>query len=340
MPIKEKDFISFISVKQNLDKQSIRHCAIRISVINRWFAEKELELTKLNVERFFYELKVEKGRKNNTLNTYRFVFRHLVAYCKDRGLPSDFFDGFKSYKKGKSDIVIFTLEEIERIINTELTYGKFRGMNCQFLDFRYRTLTMFLAYTGCRFGEAADLKVQKLDLSAGTARFVDTKNDESRTVYFIDPLKSNLRALVEGLKPEDCVFRNAMGKRVHEQDYSEDLKKRARQAGVTKRTFPHNFRHSYITHLIEEGLQAEVIAKLTGHKDIQVIYETYMHLADRTLQRAAMRHPLVRRNVDPHEIMQTIKDTLANFHFENDKRFDYKISEDNNRFTFELIART
>ena len=338
MTINEQDFISFISVKQNLDKQSIRHCAIRVRVINRWFVDKEL--TKENVEKFFYELKVEKGRKNNTLNTYRFVFRHLVAYCKDRGLPSDFFDGFKSYKKGKSDIVIFTLEEIERIINTELTYGKFRGMNCQFLDFRYRTLTMFLAYTGCRFGEAADLKVQKLDLSAGTARFVDTKNDESRTVYFIDPLKSNLRALVEGLKPEDCVFRNAMGKRVHEQDYSEDLKKRARQAGVTKRTFPHNFRHSYITHLIEEGLQAEVIAKLTGHKDIQVIYETYMHLADRTLQRAAMRHPLVRRNVDPHEIMQTIKDTLANFHFENDKRFDYKISEDNNRFTFELIART
>lgn len=339
MIVNEKDFISFISVKQNLDKNSIRHCAIRIRVINRWFADKEL--TKESVEQFFYELKEEKGRKNNTLNTYRFVFQHLVAYCKDRGLPHDFFDGFKSFTKGKSDIVIFTLDEIDRIINTELTYGKFRGKDCQFLDFRYRTFNMFLAFTGCRIGEALDLKIRNLDVSEGTARFIDTKNDESRTVYYIDPLQSNLKALVEGVKPDDYVFRNAMEKRLQEQVYSEDLKERTRQAGVSKRAFAHCFRHSYITHLIEEGVQAEVIAKLTGHKDVRVIYQVYMHLADKTLKRAAMRHPLVRKNVNTHDIMQTVKESLEKFHFERDKeRFDYKISEDNNKLTFELVLKS
>lgn len=336
MTIDSKDFQSFITVKQNLDKLSVHHCMIRIGVIQRWFGEKEL--TKENVEKFFYELK-EKDRKNNTLNTYRFTFRHLVEYCKDRGLPSDFFVGFKSYKKTKANIIIFTHEEIEKIINTELTYGKFRGVSTQFLDFRYRTFTMFLAYTGCRFSEAANLKVSDIDISAGTARFVDTKNDESRTVYFIEPLKGNLEELIDGMKPTDNVFRNSQGKRIHEQDFSTDLKRRAKQAGITKRTFPHNFRHSYITHMIEEGLQAEVIAKLTGHKDIQVIYEVYMHLANKTLRNAAMRHPLVRKTVDPQQIIQTVKEAIENFRLNKDDRFDFSLTETSTGLQVQLLVK-
>jgi integrase len=178
MQIDEKDFLSFITIKQNLSEQSVRHCRIRISLINKWFDCKELN--KQNVEKYFLELK-EKGLKNNTLNTYYFVFRQLKEYFKDRGKNHDFLDGFKAFKKTKPDIIIFTLEEIEAILNTSLEYGKFRGKDCQFLDFRYQTLTMFLAYTGCRYGEAAELRIKRLDISAGKATFIQTKTNENRT---------------------------------------------------------------------------------------------------------------------------------------------------------------
>ncbi len=336
MTIDEKDFISFITIKQNLSEQSVRHCAIRIRVLNEWFADKEL--TKENVEKFFLELKQEKGLKNNTLNTYYFVFRQLKAYCKDRGLPADFLDGFKSFKKTKPDIIIFTQEEVEKILDTELTYGKFYGKDCSFLDFRYRTMTMFLAYTGCRYAEAAELRVKRLDLSAGRATFIETKTNENRTVFFAEPLKSNLAKLVEGRSPNDFVFRNTKEKQVHVQDYSDDLKRRAVAAGVTKRTFPHNFRHSYITHMLETGVPITEVATLVGHKDIQTTYSTYMHLADKTLQRAAMRHPAVRRNVPPKETIKTIKEMLENLHLDDDPRFKFSILEEDNKLKIELSA--
>lgn len=336
MTINEKDFISFITIKQNLAKQSVRHCAIRIKLINEWFADKEL--SKENVEKFFLELKQDKGLKNNTLNTYYFVFRQLKEYCIDRGFPADFLDGFKSFKKGKPDIVIFTQEEIEKILNTSLEYGMFRGKNTSYLDFRYRTLTMFLAYTGCRYSEAAELKVKRLDISAGRATFVETKTNENRTIYFTDPLKSNLLQLIEGKKPEDFVFRNSMEKQVHVQDYSNDLKRRAVAAGVTKRTFPHNFRHSYITHMLESGVPITEVATLVGHKDIQTTFSTYMHLADKTLQRAAMRHPSVRRNVPPKETIKTIKEMLENFHLDEDPRFKISLHEDDKKLKIEIVT--
>lgn len=50
-------------------------------------------------------------------------------------MKTDFLDGFKSFKKTKPDILIFTLEEIEAMLNTQLEYGKFRGKDTSFLDF-------------------------------------------------------------------------------------------------------------------------------------------------------------------------------------------------------------
>lgn len=309
----------------------------RVSVINKWFVDREL--TKQNVEEFFMFLKTEKKLKNNTLNTYCFVFRQLVAYCKDRGLPSDFFDNFKSFKKTKAQFVIFTPEEVEKIVNTKLTYGKFRGRDCNFLDFRFRTMTMFLAYTGCRYSEAADLKIKYIDISAGKATFVNTKTNENRTVYFAEPLKSHLAFLIKGWRPDDRVFRNSMEKQVQVTDFSADLKRRAKAAGISKRTFPHNFRHSYITTMLESGVPITEVASLAGHKDIQTTYSTYMHLADKTLENAAMRHPLVRKNVEPKKIIKELKDIIEKLHLENDERFEFKMSEGSDGLFFNLSLR-
>lgn len=337
MQINGQDFKSFVTIKLGLSQGSIRNCFTRLKLINKWFVDKEL--TKENVEKYFLSLK-DKGLKNNSLNTYQFAFRQLVLYCKDRGMPYDFFDGFRSFKKTKSDPIIFTPEEIEKIISTRLTYGKFRGKDCGFLDFRFRTMTNFLAYTGCRYSEAAGLTVKHVDISAGKATFVNTKTNENRTVYFTEPLKNNLSEMIKDRKPDDRVFRNSMETQIQVTDFSLDLKRRAIAAGVTKRTFPHNFRHSYITHMLEAGVPITEVATLVGHKDIQTTYSTYMHLADKTLEKAAMRHPMVRRNVNPKEILKTIKENFENLHLEGDPRFIYNISEGGESLKFYIAIKS
>ena len=334
MQIDKEDFYSFITIKEGLDASSVRHCMSRLGIFNQWLERTEFLLDKECIEKFFTELK-NKGLKNNSLNTYRFLFHHLVSYCKDRELAHDFFDGFKSFKKLKPDIIIFTSEEIEKILNTTLTYGNFRGKDTNFLDFRYRTMTMFLAYTGCRYSEAAELTVKHVDISAGKAHFVNTKTNENRTVYFTEPLKSSLQKLVENRQADDRVFRNSQDKQIQVTDYSQDLKRRARVAWITKRTFPHNFRHSYITHMLEAGVPITEVAMLVGHKDIQTTFSTYMHLADKTLERAAMRHPFLRGFIEPKEIIQMIKESMAGYGLEKDLRFKYALLDKGN----EIIVR-
>lgn len=335
MRIDKEDFYSFITIKEGLDSGSVRHCMSRLGIFNQWLEQSGFNLDIECVEKFFTDLK-NKGLNNNSLNTYRFLFRHLVSYCKDRGYPYDFFDGFKSFKKLKPDIIIFTTEEIEKIISTSLTYGNFRGKDVNFLDFRYRTMTMFLAYTGCRYSEAAELTVKHVDISAGKAIFINTKTNENRTAYFIEPLKSRLKILIKDRKPTDRVFRNSMEKQIQVTDYSEDLKRRAKKAEITKRVFPHNFRHSYITHMLEAGVPITEVATLVGHKDIQTTYSTYMHLADKTLERAASRHPTLRKNTDPVQILRHVRITLSSLQLDQDSRFIMKFIDSNDGLLFEV----
>ena len=91
--------------------------------------------------------------------------------------------------------------------------------------------------------------------------------------------------------------------------------------------------------MLESGVPITEVASLVGHQDIQTTYSTYMHLADRTLQKAAMRCPLVRGNVNPTEIVKTVKETLENLQLENDSRFIFSLSETSNGLEFSLQTK-
>lgn len=336
------DFIRYITIKKNLSDNSVRMCRIRFTIINNWLKENNKELNKDSIEEFFFSLK-QRGLNNNTLNTYFFVLRYIQDYIKDRGSDNNFFESFTAFTKVKPTIIILTPDEIEAIINKPLTYGRFYKMSAEEvtkkLDFKYRTVCMFLAYTGCRFDEMASLRMKLLDLSAGKATFVETKNKEIRHAHITEPLISRLKALCEGLGPEDYIFTSLTGKKLHPQDFINDLKKRAREAGVTKRVHPHLFRHSFATQLLMSGVDLTMVASILGHKDIQTTYENYVHLADETLKKATYRHPLVRQHVDPREIIKMMEELINGFKIDTDERFNYNFQKGPNSLSFNLFVK-
>ena len=57
------------------------------------------------------------------------------------------------------------------------------------------------------------------------------------------------------------------------------MKEIAHEAGITKRVYPHLFRHSFATHLIEQGTDLKIIKELLGHENIKTT-EMYVHIAD------------------------------------------------------------
>lgn len=342
MEIKFQDFTSYITVKKALSPNSVRCCVQRFKIINRWLKENNLPLNNSTVERFFYELR-QRGMKNNSLNTYVFTFRYIQDCYKDRGIINNFFDGFKSFEKERPLINILTPEEIESIIDARLEFGKYRKFSAEyatfFLNRVHGALTMFLAYTGCRYEEAASLKMKNIDLPAGKATFIETKNKEYRFAYIPNQLTEVLQEMCREKGLEDYVFVSLSGYKIRPQEFIMYLKMKAKVAGVVKRVHPHLFRHSFATQLIMSGIDVSMVASILGHKDIQTTYKNYVHLADKTLRNAAFRHPLLRKSINPIEIIKQVKDSLSSFRFEEDTRFNYHIEEGQNSLSFTVFLK-
>ena len=88
---------------------------------------------------------------------------------------------------------------------------------------------------------------------------------------------------------DDIVFLNRFGKSLSRVSVFNMVKKAAQNAGVTKEISPHTFRHSFATHLIENGADLRVVQEMLGHESI-LTTEIYTHIDTATWQRAVLEH--------------------------------------------------
>lgn len=338
MQIAEQEFVQYLTIKKKLAPKTVDTYRIRFLVVKRWLLENRAELTKHTFEGFLYELK-EKRLSNAALNTYIQTIKHLEGFCKDRGLPTGFTEGIENLPKTHPEINPLTPEEVERLLSAHLEYKNRNGVSCDDLDKKYLALTTFLALTGCRFDEAATLKVKRLDIEGGRAFLVNTKNKQNRYIFFNGDIKNVLKDLIEGKNDDDLVFSNSKGQHIHPGDFNTDLRVRAQKAGITKRVHAHLLRHSFATQLYKSTHDITLVATVLGHKDIKTTNDTYVHLDTEYLQRAIQRHPLMRRYVEPREIIREIKEVIETYKLKDDDRFSFELSERNNQLNLVVIAK-
>ena len=88
---------------------------------------------------------------------------------------------------------------------------------------------------------------------------------------------------------DDIVFLNRFGKALSRVSVFNMVKAAALHAGVTKDISPHTFRHSFATHLIENGADLRVVQEMLGHESI-LTTEIYTHIDTATWQKAVLEH--------------------------------------------------
>lgn len=124
-----------------------------------------------------------------------------------------------------------------------------------------------------------------VDLKRGLVRVeaVKSKNGTSRTVPINSVVREILQSLKDDrLKPTGHVFLNRLGKPYQGHTVSQQFTKAVRDAGIDDFCF-HDLRHTFASRLADRGAELLDLARLLGHKTIQVVMR-YAHLTDRRLQ--------------------------------------------------------
>ena len=229
--------------------------------------------------------KLSKRSQARLLSSLRSFFDWLVAEGERKDNPCETVD---SPKLGRYLPEVLSVDEVTSIMES-VDLSSWNGK-------RDRAILEVLYGCGLRVSEAVNLKISHVYLEEGFVQVVGKGNKE-RLVPIgeiaVDAIRCYLGARPDSAEPkyDDILFLNRFGKSLSRVAMFNMVKKQAMIAGIRKEISPHTFRHSFATHLIENGADLRVVQEMLGHESI-LTTEIYTHIDSSTWQRAILEcHP-------------------------------------------------
>ena len=176
---------------------------------------------------------------------------------------------------------VLSVEEVEAIIDS--------AQRKDWFGLRDKAILEVLYGCGLRVSEAVELKISGVYLDEGFLRVIGKGNKE-RLVPLGEMAGDALRNYLDSrpapadAESDDVLFLNRFGKRFSRVSMFNLVKKQALAAGITKELSPHTFRHSFATHLVENGADLRVVQEMLGHESITTT-EVYTHIEAETWQK-------------------------------------------------------
>lgn len=187
------------------------------------------------------------------------------------------------------------------------------------LGLRDRALLAILYGTGIRASECAGLAEQDINWEGRTIRVMG-KGGHERSVPLNEEvlhIMKQYRLARGGVKATEPFFRSREGRSLSRNAIYERVRSHARRAHIPHRVSPHQLRHTFATHLVQEGVGLVTLRDLLGHQQITST-QIYIHLTAQDLRQATDKHPvskLIKRVEEllPHLKLPIQSGTLARF---------------------------
>ena len=172
-------------------------------------------------------------------------------------------------------------EQLPRVLSREEVVKIFKVT--PFLKHKALLITAYSA--GLRVGEAVRLKVCDIDSKRMVIRVTAGKGAKDRETLLSKTALEVLREYFKAFKPKDWLFSgDTPGDHLSERAAQEVFKDAKKKAGIIKPATFHTLRHSFATHLMEDGVDTRYIQELLGHGNIRTT-ERYTHVSDNALRK-------------------------------------------------------
>ena len=257
-------FFMFISKDLNMDVNFID--AISKEHLLKYFKQINMEgLSKRTQARYIASLK----------SYFRFMIRENIIK-KD---PTDIIDTPKKDKKLPDYLSVAEIERLLQVVDTTKPLG-----------YRDRTMLEISYGAGLRVSELLSLRTDDINLELGFIRCYGKGNKEriipigEIALEYLKVYLDNIRpAILKNAKTRE-LFLNSRGKSMSRQGFFKILLNYGKMAGIKKHLSPHTLRHSFATHLLENGADLRSVQEMLGHSDISTT-EIYTHLSMKQIKR-------------------------------------------------------
>lgn len=202
---------------------------------------------------------------NNINSSLAFFYKHVLHLFWDQEIVP-------RMKRDYTMPDVLSVEEVEQMINTAT-------------EVRNKALIALIYSSGLRLNEAARLRPDDIYMSTMQVHVTDTKTHRDRWTILSQTALEYLKEYWYSYNvPRDRLFVSLLAPHMPLKGSGIEIMIRtiARDAGTKKRVYPHLFRHSFTTHLLEQGVSIEYIQTLLGHHCPGSTY-TYLHIKRRSV---------------------------------------------------------
>ena len=272
-------FEQYLKIERGLSVNSINSYSLDVQALVIFHKENDsctpLNCSKEDVQRFLHEeaKEVEARSQARRISGLKSFFNFLIFEGYRKNSPIDLIE---SPKLGRKLPTVLSLSEIERLLDCiDLSHAQ---------GHRNRAIIETLYGSGLRVSELVDLKISDLYFDENMM-LINGKGDKQRLVplgafakKFIQLYIDNVRVLNKiSNEDRDTLFLNRNGKKLTRAMIFTIVRQLGQVIGIEKKISPHTFRHSFATHLLENGADLRTIQTLMGHESITTT-EVYMHL--------------------------------------------------------------
>ena len=216
---------------------------------------------------YYLESLVKKGYSKSSQNQYinsikfyyeKFLEREKQYYFIDRPI------------KDKKLPIVLSKEEVQCLFN-------------QLYNLKHKTILVLIYSCGLRISELINLKINDIDTQRMLIQIRNSKGNKDRQVQLAEQIHQLIKRYNNEYKPKQFLFNGLNSYQYSTASIQKIIKRAAIKAGIRKNVTPHTLRHSFATHLLEDGIDIRYIQTILGHSNIQTT-QIYTHVSSRHLK--------------------------------------------------------
>ncbi len=262
-------------VLQSYSSSTVFSYSRAIAQISLYFKKSPLHLEADEINRYLFLLRSKDEKSDtyfkHTIYGLRFFFRLYDLDDKALRLPA--------LKKDQKLPVIFSQQELRRLFIAPQRL-------------KHRVLFSLIYSAGLRISEACALKLSDIDYDRKQLHIRNSKGNKSRYVVLGDLIARGLKKYIKGAKPQEYVFNGKeKGTSLSHGSVQQSFRLAMQKANITKQAKVHSLRHSFATHLLEQGVDIVTIKEQLGHACLETTL-MYLHVAQ--FERCLSHSPLDR----------------------------------------------
>lgn len=282
-----RDYRNYLAIERSLSSNTVASYISDIEKLAFFYPDKAPDTLDNRKLTDFLTVQAEQGiskrSQSRLISSLKSFYTFLSIENNSEQNPAEKLD---TPKFGRRIPEVLSIEEVERILaSVDLSTPE---------GHRNRAILEILYSCGLRVSELVSLRLSDLFFDEGFIRVIG-KGDKQRIVPIGEPAMLAVKQYVSQSrrgytsKTEDILFLNRRGGKLSRQMIFIMIQRQCAVAGITKEVTPHTFRHSFATHLIENGADLRAVQEMLGHESI-LTTEIYTHIDSKSWQENILTH--------------------------------------------------